>query len=82
VGPAHGRAVARPAIACHRRFQLWQRSGRLDRLLQRLADDIRDRRSLSLETRSQCRENRALNSSFIALSTSTGSQSCSARPVQ
>ena len=49
VGPAHGRAVARPAIAlsayqtCHRRFQLWQRSGRLDRPLQRLAEDLRDR---------------------------------------
>ena len=28
---------------CHRRFQLWQRSGRLDRLLQRLAEDRRDR---------------------------------------
>lgn len=54
VGPAHGRAVARPAIAlspyqtCHRRFQLWQRSGRLDRLLQRLAEDLRDRGKIDL----------------------------------
>jgi hypothetical protein len=46
--------VARPAIApsavpdCHRRFQLWQRSGRLDRLLQRLAEDLRDRGKIEL----------------------------------
>ena len=32
-----------PYQTCHRRFQLWQRSGRLDRLLQRLAEDLRDR---------------------------------------
>ena len=32
-----------PYQTCHRRFQLWQRSGRLDRLLQRLAEDRRDR---------------------------------------
>src|SRR2546428_13295526 len=28
-----------PYQTCHRRFQVWQRSGRLDRLLQRLAGD-------------------------------------------
>ena len=32
-----------PYQTCHRRFQQWQRSGRLDRLLQRLAEDLRDR---------------------------------------
>jgi hypothetical protein len=32
----------------HRRFQLWQRSGRLDRLLQRLAEDLRDRGKVDL----------------------------------
>ena len=32
-----------PYQTCHRRFQVWQRSGRLDRLLQRLAEDLRDR---------------------------------------
>src|SRR5712691_843305 len=31
-----------PYQTCHRRFQVWQRSGRLDRLLQRLAEDLRD----------------------------------------
>jgi transposase len=31
-----------PYQTCHRRFQLWQRSG-LGRLLQRLAEDLRDR---------------------------------------
>src|SRR5262245_32241234 len=29
-----------PYQTCHRRFQLWQRSGRLNRLLQRLAEDL------------------------------------------
>src|SRR6266567_1433388 len=31
-----------PYQTCHRRFQVWQRSGRLDHLLQRLAEDLRD----------------------------------------
>src|SRR5688572_31435070 len=29
-----------PYQTCHRRFQQWQRSGRLDRLLQALAEDL------------------------------------------
>src|SRR5258708_38222462 len=33
---------------CHRRFQLWQRSGLLTRLLQKLAEDLRDRGKLDL----------------------------------
>jgi transposase len=33
---------------CHRRFQQWQRSGRLDRLLTRLAEDLRDRGKIDL----------------------------------
>jgi transposase len=37
-----------PYHTCHRRFQLWQRSGRLDRLLQRLAEDLRDRGKIDL----------------------------------
>ena len=37
-----------PYQTCHRRFQQWQRSGRLDRLLQRLAEDLRDRGKLDL----------------------------------
>src|ERR1700722_13896884 len=37
-----------PYQTCHRRFQFWQRSGRLDRLLQRLAEDLRDRGKLDL----------------------------------
>jgi transposase len=37
-----------PYQTCHRRFQLWQRSGRLDRLLERLAADLRDRGKLDL----------------------------------
>ena len=37
-----------PYQTCHRRFQLWQRSGRLDRLLQRLAEDLRDRGKIDL----------------------------------
>src|SRR5215204_1896701 len=32
-----------PYQTCHRRFQHWQLSGRLDRLLERLAADLRDR---------------------------------------
>jgi transposase len=32
-----------PYQTCHRRFQLWQRSGRLELLLQRLTEDLRDR---------------------------------------
>src|SRR5262245_52445817 len=37
-----------PYQTCHRRFQQWQRSGRLLRLLQRLAEDLRDRGKLDL----------------------------------
>jgi transposase len=37
-----------PYQTCHRRFQLWQRSGRLDRLLQRLAEDLRDLGNIDL----------------------------------
>jgi transposase len=37
-----------PYQTCHRHFQLWQRSGRLDRLLQRLAEDLRDRGKIDL----------------------------------
>src|SRR5262245_3770435 len=37
-----------PYQTVHRRFQLWQRSGRLDRLLQRLAEDLRDRGKIDL----------------------------------
>src|SRR5687767_5900635 len=37
-----------PYQTCHRRFQQWQRSGRLDRLLTRLAEDLRDRGKLDL----------------------------------
>ena len=36
-----------PYQTCHRRF-LWQRSGRLDRLLQRLAEDLRYRGKIDL----------------------------------
>ena len=37
-----------PYQTCHRRFQQWQRSGRLDRLLHRLAEDLRDRGKIDL----------------------------------
>lgn len=37
-----------PYLTCHRRFQQWQRAGRLDRLLQRLAEDLRDRGKIDL----------------------------------
>jgi transposase len=37
-----------PYQTCHRRFQLWQRSGRLDLLLQRLAENLRDRGRIDL----------------------------------
>jgi transposase len=37
-----------PYQTCHRRFQYWQRSGRLDRLLERLAEDLRDRGKIDL----------------------------------
>ena len=33
---------------CHRRFQHWQRGGLLTRLLQKLAEDLRDRGKLDL----------------------------------
>jgi transposase len=37
-----------PYQTCHRRFQQWQRSGLLTRLLQKLAEDLRDRGKLDL----------------------------------
>jgi len=37
-----------PYTTCHRRFQSWQRSGLLTRLLQTLAEDLRDRGKLDL----------------------------------
>jgi transposase len=37
-----------PHQTCHRHFQQWQRSGRPDRLLQRLAEDLRDRGKIDL----------------------------------
>ena len=37
-----------PYQTCHRRFQQWQRSGLLMRVLQRLAEDLRDRGKLDL----------------------------------
>src|SRR6185369_17232337 len=40
-----------PYQTCHRRFQLWQRSGRLEVLLQRLAEDLpRSRQNRSLRS--------------------------------
>jgi transposase len=37
-----------PYQTCHRRFQQWQRSGLFQRLLQTLAEDLRDRGKLDL----------------------------------
>src|SRR5438128_10106643 len=37
-----------PYQTCHRRLQAWQRSGRLDRLLHRLAEDLRERGKIDL----------------------------------
>src|SRR5579864_8463923 len=37
-----------PYQTCHRRFQQWQRSGLFERLLQTLAEDLRDRGKLDL----------------------------------
>src|SRR5258708_8872506 len=37
-----------PYQTCHRRFQQWQRSGLLTRLLQKLAEDLRNRGKLDL----------------------------------
>jgi transposase len=37
-----------PYPTCHRRFQRWERSGMLTRLLQKLAEDLRDRGKLDL----------------------------------
>ena len=37
-----------PYQTCHRRFQQWQRTGLLTRLLQKLAEDLRDRGKLDL----------------------------------
>jgi transposase len=47
--PWHDLPSRYPAYqTCHRRFQAWQRSGQLLRLLQRLAEDLRDRGKLDL----------------------------------
>ncbi len=40
------RLAIRPIKLAHRRFQQWQRSGLLTRLLQKLAEDLRDRGKL------------------------------------
>jgi transposase len=37
-----------PYQTCHRRFQAWQRTGRLDHVLRGLAEDLRDRGKLDL----------------------------------
>ncbi len=37
-----------PYQTCHRRFRQWQRSGLLTKLLQKLAEDLRDRGKLDL----------------------------------
>jgi len=37
-----------PYQTCHRRFQSWRRSGLLIRVLQRLAEDLRDRGKIDL----------------------------------
>ncbi len=37
-----------PYQTCHRRFQQWQRSGLLTRVLQKLAEDLRDRGKIDL----------------------------------
>jgi transposase len=37
-----------PYQTCHRRFQQWQRSGQLVRILRRLAEDLRDRGKIDL----------------------------------
>ena len=37
-----------PYQTCHRRFQVWQRTGVLERVLQGLAEDLRDRGKLDL----------------------------------
>ena len=37
-----------PPSTCHRRFQTWTRDGVLERLLRRLAEDLRDRGKLDL----------------------------------
>jgi transposase len=37
-----------PYQTCHRRFQQWQRTGQLHRILQKLAEDLRDRGKLDL----------------------------------
>src|ERR1700683_3496212 len=42
------RARYPPYQTCHRRFQQWQRSGLLTQLLQKLAEDLRDRGKLDL----------------------------------
>jgi transposase len=37
-----------PYQTCHRRFQQWQRNGQLQRMLQKVAEDLRDRGKLDL----------------------------------
>src|ERR1039458_10558029 len=37
-----------PYQTCHRRFQSWQRSGLLNRVLRKLAEDLRDRGKIDL----------------------------------
>ncbi len=37
-----------PYQTCHRRFHSWQRSGLLTRVLQKLAEDLRDRGKIDL----------------------------------
>ena len=37
-----------PYQTCHRRFQSWQRSGLLTRVLEKLAEDLRDRGKIDL----------------------------------
>jgi transposase len=37
-----------PYQTCHRRFQQWQRNGQLERILKRVAEDLRDRGKLDL----------------------------------
>src|ERR1700738_4699748 len=49
VAPWHDLPSRYPSYqTCHRRFQHWQRSGLLTRLLQKLAEDLRDRGKLDL----------------------------------
>jgi hypothetical protein len=53
------RIAIHPYQTCHRRFQHWQRSGLLLRLLQKLAEDLRDRSPLFLIFSSRTGSDRA-----------------------